>query len=512
MKVLVVGNGGREHALAWRISRSPLLTGMWVAPGNFGTASIATNLAVSGDVASLVDAARDVAADLVVVGPEAPLADGLADALAADGIPVFGPTKAAARLESSKSFAREVIRQSGAPGPEFAVFTEESEALDYLRRNPGPRVVKADGLAAGKGVVVCENEAQAADAVRACLSRRVFGDAGAKVLLEERLEGREVSVFAFCDGEHISPLVAACDYKRLNDGDEGPNTGGMGSYSPPGFWTGELSSKVEGGIILPVIRAMAERGAPYRGVLYAGLMLTCDGPKVLEFNCRLGDPETQTMMPRLATDPLELMLACAQGDLDGVEVGWLDRCFVGVVMASGGYPDRYETGFGIAGLADDDRDRDDAVVFCAGVGADSSGRPVTSGGRVLTAVGGGSSFSSARRGAYERLGGPVLSRGALANRYRCGRMSSLGTSDAGSLPGLRRLFDEAVSSGETDAYRKRRWGRVAEVFRLGRGGRSPHAGTGAGAGAVPVLRGKRQGLLLRHLHRGVEGQPRFPSV
>ena len=404
MNVLVVGNGGREHALAWRIGRSPLLTRMWVAPGNYGTASIATNMAVSGDVASLVDAAREVAADLVVVGPEAPLADGLADALEAVGVPVFGPTRAAARLESSKSFARDVIRKSGAPGPEFAVFTEESEALEYLRRNPGPRVVKADGLAAGKGVVVCENEVQAGEAVRACLSRRVFGDAGSRVLLEERLEGREVSVFAFCDGEHISPLVAACDYKRLNDGDEGPNTGGMGSYSPPAFWSGELSREVERGIMLPVVRAMADMGAPYRGVLYAGLMLTRDGPMVLEFNCRLGDPETQTMMPRLATDPLELMMACSQGDLDRVEVGWFDRCFVGVVMASGGYPDHYETGFGIAGLADHEQDQDDTVVFCAGVGTDSSGRPVTAGGRVLTAVGGGPSFSSARRKAYDRLG------------------------------------------------------------------------------------------------------------
>ena len=230
------------------------------------------------DSKGLVDAAGEVTADLVVVGPEAPLAAGLADALTAAGIPVFGPTRAAAKLESSKSFAREIIRAANSPGPDFAVFTEESEALDYLRRNPGPRVVKADGLAAGKGVVVCDDATQAAEAVCACMSARAFGDAGATVLLEERLQGREVSVFAFCDGERLSPLVAACDYKRLEDGDGGPNTGGMGSYSPPEFWTPVLCSEVERTIMRPVIAEMARRGTPFRGVLYAGLMLTDEGP------------------------------------------------------------------------------------------------------------------------------------------------------------------------------------------------------------------------------------------
>ena len=402
MNVLVVGNGGREHALAWRISRSPLLTRLWVAPGNYGTGRIAVNLETGSSVDALTAAARQVAADLVVVGPEAPLADGLADALTVIGIPVFGPAREAARLESSKSFAREVMLESGAPSPEFAVFTEESEALDYLRRNPGPRVVKADGLAAGKGVTVCDDEAQAAGAVRACMSGRAFGEAGATVLLEERLEGREVSVFAFCDGERISPLVAACDYKRLCDGDEGPNTGGMGSYSPPEFWTPELCAEVERTIMRPVVRTMAQRGTPYRGVLYAGLMLTADGPKVLEFNCRLGDPETQTLMPRLASDPLELMLACAEGGLDRVDVRWDSRCCVGVVLASGGYPDQYETGFDIEGL---EADSDGALVFTAGVKAGPSGHPLTAGGRVLTVVGEGDTLADARERAYSRLAG-----------------------------------------------------------------------------------------------------------
>ncbi len=408
MNVLLVGNGAREHALAWRISRSPLLTRLWVAPGNYGTGLVAVNLDAGTDEDSLVAASREVAADLVVVGPEAPLADGLADALAAVGLLVFGPTKAAARLESSKSFAREIMRDAGVPGPEYAVFCDESEALYYLRRHPGPRVVKADGLAAGKGVAVCDDAAQAARAVRACMSGRAFGEAGATVLLEERLGGREVSVFAFCDGERISPLVAACDYKRLYDGDGGPNTGGMGSYSPPAFWTPELSAEVEQDIMRPVVREMAGQGTPYRGVLYAGLMLTSNGPKVLEFNCRLGDPETQVLMPRLASDPLELMLACCEGNLSNIEVRWDNRHYVGVVMASGGYPEQYKTGLEITGIEScghESRDGNAAMpqIFTAGVAHGPTGRPETSGGRVLTVVGGGASIAQARESAYARL-------------------------------------------------------------------------------------------------------------
>ena len=401
MNVLIVGSGGREHALAWRIARSPSLTRLWVAPGNYATGKIATNLPVGSGLDALVQSARDVSADLVVVGPEAPLADGLVDALADVGIPAFGPTAAAARLESSKSFAREIIREAHAPGPEFAVFTDEPEALDYLRRNPGPRVVKADGLAAGKGVVVCDDEAQAADAVRACISTRAFGDAGSTILLEERLEGREVSVFALTDGERISPLVAACDYKRLEDHDRGPNTGGMGSYSPPEFWKPELRDEIERTIIRPVIARMAARGTPYRGVLYAGLMLTAEGPKILEFNCRFGDPETQVLMPRLSSDPLPAMLACAEGRLDPASVAWDDRHYVGIVMASGGYPDRYDTGNTISGLGEGDSE--EAMFFTGGVAEGPDGGPVTSGGRVLTVVGGGNDLIEARRRAYDRL-------------------------------------------------------------------------------------------------------------
>ena len=407
MKVLLVGSGAREHALAWRIRQSPALTRLWAAPGNYGTASLAENIATGTDVASITAAARLVAADLVVVGPEAPLADGLADALDAVGIPVFGPSRAAARLESSKSFARQLMQESGAPGPQFAVFRQESDALDYLRRHPGPRVVKADGLAAGKGVFVCDDAAQAAAAVRRCMSGQQFGAAGDTIVLEERLQGQEVSVFAFCDGQQLSPLTAACDYKRLHDGDHGPNTGGMGSYSPPEFWTPQLAAEIETAIMRPIINAMAQRGSPYRGVLYAGLMLTANGPQVLEFNCRLGDPETQTLMPRLASDPLDLMLACSRGRLKPDSVCWQDRRYVGVVMASAGYPDRYETGFAITGLDcggdDADNDSDDAPVFAAGVAAGPAGRPVTAGGRVLTVAGGGHTIAAARQRAYNRL-------------------------------------------------------------------------------------------------------------
>jgi len=267
-------------------------------------------------------------------------------------------------------------------------------------------VVKADGLAAGKGVFVCDDAARAAAAVRDCMSARLFGAAGDTIVLEERLQGREVSVFAFCDGDRLSPPTAACDYKRLQNSDRGPNTGGMGSYSPPEFWTPQLAAEVERTIMRPVINAMAQRGAPYRGVLYAGLMLTADGPQVLEFNCRMGDPEAQVLMPRLGSDPLETMLACSRGDLDPSGVYWNDRCCVGVVMASEGYPNHYETGYEITGLdKGGEYGNDAAPVFIGGVAAAPSGRPVTAGGRVLTAVGIGDTIAQARQRAYNHLSG-----------------------------------------------------------------------------------------------------------
>ena len=416
MKVLLVGAGGREHALAWRIAQSPQLTRLWVAGGNYGTAALADNLPVSPDeVAAVTAAAQQVGADLVVAGPELPLARGLADRLAEVGIPTFGPTQAAARLESSKSFALEVMQQAGVPAPWHRVFDDEAAALRWLQRHPGPVVVKADGLAAGKGVAVCETSAEAMQAVRDCMSGRAFGAAGDTVVLEERLTGREISVFAFCDGERWAPLVAACDYKRRYDGGGGPNTGGMGSFSPPQLWTPPLAAEIGQTIIQPMLQAMAGRGAPYRGVLYAGLMLTAAGPKVLEFNCRLGDPETQAALPLLESDPLELLLACAAGRLDAVAVRWSSRHCAAVSMVSGGYPGEYATGFPISGLeaagpdcpadAAGRPDCPDSIVFCAGVAADAGGRPVTAGGRVLTAVGLGDSRAAARAAAYRRVAG-----------------------------------------------------------------------------------------------------------
>ena len=406
MKVLIVGSGGREHALAWRIKQSPQLKRLWVAGGNAGTAALAENLDIrSSDVAAIVAAAVEVDADLVVVGPEAPLALGLADRLIKVGIPVFGPTQAAAQIEASKSFAMKLMREEGVPCPNFASVQDKADAYAYIQTHPGPLVVKADGLAAGKGVLLCEDSGQAQKAVELCMSEKAFGEAGATVVLEEYLSGPEVSVFAFCDGENISPLVAACDYKRLEDGNLGPNTGGMGSFvAQPEMWTPQLEAEVEETIMKPVLQAMAERGYPYNGVLYAGLMLTDAGPKVLEFNCRLGDPETQVLMPLLDSDLLELMLACAQGNLEHVSVRWGTKNYVGVVMVSGGYPGDYQTGFEITGL--DQEEPTDTMVFHAGTKLDAGGLsspPLTAGGRVLAVVGGGDTIEQARQRAYARL-------------------------------------------------------------------------------------------------------------
>lgn len=406
MKVLIVGSGGREHALAWRLGRSPRLSGLWVAGGNAGTAQIATNLEIPPEnVNDVTAAAKTLGVDLVVVGPEQPLADGIVDRLTPMGIPTFGPTGAAARLEASKSFARELMRDASVPGPEFRVFSDRPAALDFLSRHQGAVVVKADGLAAGKGVARCATPEEAATAVTACISDRIFGKAGETVVIEELLYGAEVSVFGFSDGESLSSLVAACDYKPAWDGDRGPNTGGVGSFTPPVFWNAELADRVRRTIMEPVIAAMAQRGAPYRGMLYAGLMFTRDGPKVLEFNCRFGDPETQVIMPLLEGDPVEIMTACIEGNLARTPVRWGTPAHVGVVMVSGGYPGPYQTGMEITGLDETDSD---TIVFYAGAqqagAAGTAPRVVTGGGRVLTVVGQGKSLARAREAAYRRVG------------------------------------------------------------------------------------------------------------
>ena len=402
VKVLIVGSGAREHALAWRITQSPNLTRLWVAGGNAGTTRLAENMEIrSSDVDALVAAAQDTSADLVVVGPEAPLALGLVDRLDLLGIPVFGPSQAAAQIEASKGFALNLMQDAGVPCPEFHIFSNQTNALDHLKSHPGPVVVKADGLAAGKGVLLCQDSEEGALAIRECMSDRAFGEAGDTVVLEEYLTGPEISVFAFCDGENLSPLVAACDYKRLEDGNIGPNTGGMGSFAQPDLWDSKLAAQVESTIMQPVLQAMTNRGTPYKGVLYAGLMLTEFGPKVLEFNCRLGDPETQVVIPLLASDPLELMMACAQGNLSKTDVLWDNKSYVGVVMVSGGYPGEFQTGFEISGLDDDGPEH--TMVFQAGTKLGPGGTSLTAGGRVLTVVGGGDNIESAKERAYSRL-------------------------------------------------------------------------------------------------------------
>ena len=345
MNILVIGSGAREHAIAWKLSSSPQVDTLFTAPGNPGTATVGTNLDRSADdLDGLAQLAKDHHVDLTIVGPEGPLAGGIVDLFNENGLPIFGPSKAASQIESSKAFAKLLMRRHGVPCPDFKVFHSYQHAQEFLSNHEAPVVVKADGLAAGKGVHVCENKEQALTALHDCMRARVYGTAGDTVVVEEYLEGQEVSAFTFTDGEHISSIVAACDYKRLLDNDEGPNTGGMGSYSPPEFWTSDLECWVQREIMAPVVRAMAEEGAPYRGLLYAGLMLTSKGPRVLEFNCRFGDPEVQVILPRLNTDLAELALACIEGRIHHLSVDWTPESCVGVVMASGGYPGEYNTG------------------------------------------------------------------------------------------------------------------------------------------------------------------------
>jgi phosphoribosylamine---glycine ligase len=403
MKVLLIGNGGREHALAWALSKSPLLGKLWAAPGNAGIAQLAECVPIAvEDVAGLVSFARERAVDLVVAGPEAPLIAGLADACAAAGISCFGPSAAASRLEGSKSFAREVAEAAGVPGPRWRRFDDPAAARAYLREQGAPIVVKADGLAAGKGVVVAATVAEAEEAVADIMESRVHGAAGATVVVEECLVGEEVSFFALCDGEAAVPLGAAQDHKRVGEGDTGPNTGGMGAYSPPPAFTDALRDAAMARIVRPVLAEMARRGAPFRGVLFAGLMLTAPGPRLIEFNVRFGDPECQALMLRLSSDLLEALLAACDGRLAETELRWSDAHSLVVVMAARGYPGAYRKGSTIRGL-----DRAAAVpraqVFHAGTGAGADGAVLATGGRVLGVGGTGKSLREARDAAYKAL-------------------------------------------------------------------------------------------------------------
>ena len=400
LKVLLVGSGAREHAIAWKLSQSPRLGELLIAPGNAGTAHLGTNVPVPAtDVQSILDLAREQSVDFTVVGPEAPLAAGLVDSLAGAGMKAFGPTQAAARIESSKAFAKELMLANGVP---TGLASWHSDYRDAMRRRDDvgvPVVVKADGLAEGKGVLVARTHQEVEDALREWMVEGRFGESGSVVLLEEYLEGTEISVFAFVDGRDISSLVAACDYKLSGDGDTGLNTGGMGSYSPPvaDLWNAEMDDRVRREIIEPTISALDAAGAPYVGALYGGLILTRDGPKVIEFNCRLGDPETQVILPRLKSDLLEVMWAAASGDVGAVPLKWDERACVGVVIASGGYPEAYDTGYPIEGLDSADPG---ALVFHAGTKESGDGAVVTNGGRVATVAALGSTVAEARAEAY----------------------------------------------------------------------------------------------------------------
>ena len=399
MRVMVIGNGSREHAIAWKLKASPRVTEVYVAPGNAGTAKLGVNVDVKPtDVDGLLDAARAHAIDLTVVGPEMSLEAGVVDAFEAAGLRIVGPTQAAARIETSKTFAKRLMERNGIPTARAEAFTSYGEAREYVSGVPGPVVVKADGLAAGKGVRVCDTTAEALDALREAMEERVFGDAGRQVLVEERLTGQEISVFTFTDGVNLSPLVAACDYKRIGDGDVGLNTGGMGAYSPPLVWDAELEAGVMDEIMAPAVRALAEEGCPFRGMLYGGLMLTEDGPKVIEFNARLGDPETQAVLPRMESDLLDVFEAIVDGTVGSLSIAWSPRPAVGVVIASGGYPEDYSTGHVISGLDDVD---EDVAVFHAGTALSDDGGVVTAGGRVLTVAATGGSMEAARARAYE---------------------------------------------------------------------------------------------------------------
>ena len=402
MNILVVGNGAREHAITWKLSQSPSVGQLFVAPGNAGTHFIANNIPIGAeDIPALIDFASDNAIDLTVVGPEAPLAIGIVDSFTHAGLLAFGPTRAAARIESSKSFAKQLMAECAVSTAASRTFTDYEAAREYLEACPIPIVVKADGLAAGKGVTVAQSREQAHDAIRESMLDRQFGDAGDAVVIEECMEGQEVSVFAFVDGEYVSPMIAACDYKRVGDGDTGPNTGGMGSFSPPlpQHWNAGIEAQVRTSIMEPVAKGLVDIGAPYRGILYLGMMLTADGPKVVEFNCRLGDPETQVILPRLKSDLAEILFATAKGELQGMQIEWDDRACVGVVAASGGYPAAYTTGYPISGIKEAGHE---AIVFHAGTKLQDDAI-VTDGGRVLTVAALADDMQQARILAYDNI-------------------------------------------------------------------------------------------------------------
>ncbi|MFT6419226.1 MAG: phosphoribosylamine--glycine ligase [Cognaticolwellia sp.] len=404
MNVLVIGSGGREHALAWKAAQSSSVTKVFVAPGNAGTATEAKleNIAISaGDIPALVNFAKDNKVALTIVGPEQPLVDGVVDAFQAEGLMIFGPSAKAAQLEGSKSFTKDFLARNNIPTGSYQNFTEIEPALAYVREQGAPIVVKADGLAAGKGVIVAMTLAEAEDAIQDMLAGNAFGDAGHRVVIEEFLEGEEASFIVMVDGKNVLAFATSQDHKRAYNGDQGPNTGGMGAYSPAPVVTAEIHQRAMNEVIMPTVEGMAREGAPYTGFLYAGLMIDTDGtPKVIEYNCRFGDPETQPIMMRLKSDLVELCMMACRGELDKATIDFDPRPAVGVVMAAAKYPASYPKGDIISGL--DTNKASDRKIFHAGT-AEKDGAIVTAGGRVLCATALGANVTKAQQAAYELL-------------------------------------------------------------------------------------------------------------
>lgn len=399
MNILILGSGGREHALLWKLAQSPEATKLYAVPGNPGMAELAECVAGSiEDNAAVVKLAQEKKIDLVVVGPEVPLMNGVVDALRAAGIKAFGPTKAAAELEGSKSFSKDIMKKYGIPTAKYEVFTDADAARAYIEKEGAPIVIKANGLAAGKGVIVAETKEQALDAVHEIMDDAAFGKAGSRVVIEAFMEGEEASLLAFTDGKTIRSMVSSQDHKRAYDGDKGPNTGGMGTYAPAPVMTKDMVEQATEKILKPMIAAMAKEGRPYQGCLYAGLMITEEGPKVVEFNARFGDPETQVVLPLLKGDLVKIMQACVDGTLDTAAVDWEDGAAVCVVMASGGYPKSYKKGYAIDGLKK--AESLGTFVFHAGT-AKKDGKVVTSGGRVLGVTARGGGIKEATEKAYK---------------------------------------------------------------------------------------------------------------
>jgi phosphoribosylamine--glycine ligase len=404
MKILIVGGGGREHALAWKAAQSGKVKKVYVAPGNAGTAleNNVENVAIAADdIDGLAAFASDNAIDLTIIGPEAPLVIGIVDRFAKEGLRCFGPTQGAAQLEGSKAFTKDFLARHKIPTAAYGNFTDIEVATDYIRQHGAPIVVKADGLAAGKGVILAQTEAEAIAAVEDMLAGNAFGEAGHRVVIEEFLSGEEASFICMVDGEHVLPLATSQDHKARDNDDKGPNTGGMGAYSPAPVVTDEINRRIMDEVVWPTVKGMADEGYPYIGFLYAGIMIDTDGtPRVLEYNCRFGDPETQPIVMRMKSDLVELIEAALQKSLDRVDAEWDPRAALGVVMAAGGYPERYEKGDVIEGLETGDNEH--TKVFHAGTALED-GKVVTSGGRVLCVTALGDSVSEAQARAYDRV-------------------------------------------------------------------------------------------------------------